>query len=628
MWDLPKARSWALGGRVLGRCVPGTLVLAWGVCLLAAGLARGAAGDSRLVKIGVLANRGTERCLEKWGPTAEYLTGEIAGTRFVIKPLAHDEVAPAVRRGEVDFILTNPSFYVELERLYNVSRIVTLKNLHLGKAYTVYAAAIFRRADRDDLRDLGDLKGTTFMAVDEASFGGWQMAWRELKEAGIDPRRDFRDLGFGGTHDAVVHAVQEGEVDAGTVRADTLPRMAAEGEIRLDQFRVIHEQRGARVDLPFPCSTRVYPEWPLAKAEHTPDALAERVAAALERMPPESPAARAARCAGWTIPQSYQPVHECLKELRIGPYQDYGRVTGGAVLRQYWPWLLAAAGLVAVTGVVAIYVTRLNRKLQHALSEYAIELAVRERAERSLRKREQRHSEAEKLAAVGRLAAGVAHEINNPLTSVLTFSHLLRQNEDLGEQDRQDLDMIIRETGWASEIVRGLLDFARERPAVKEPLDVNEVVRRTIPLLRGQKAFERITVREHLQDGPLLVEGDMNRLQQVLLNLSLNACEAMQQGGTLTIGTSAEGGKVLLEVTDTGCGIKEEDLGRVFEPFFSTRPVGKGTGLGLSVSYGIVQRHGGTLEVESELGKGSTFTVVLPRAEGGSSHRRDGEAQP
>ena len=618
MYDLPKTLS-----RVLGR-----LVLASSVSLLSPGLVLGAAEDPGPVRIGVLAKRGSERCLEKWGPTAEYLAAEIAGYSFVVRPLGHDEVSPAVQRGEVEFILTNPSSYVELERLHNVSRIVTLKNLHLRKVYTVYAAVIFRKSARDDIGDLADLNGRTFMAVDEQSFGGWQMAWRELKEDGIDPRCDFSDFQFGGTHDAVVYAVRDGKVDAGTVRADTLERMAMEGKIRLDEFQVIHEQHSARVDVPFPCSTRVYPEWPLAKAEHTSDELAERVALALEKMSPDSSAARAARCAGWTIPHSYQSVHDCLKELRIGPYKDYGRVTAGAVIRQYWPWFAATAGLLFVTGVVSIFVVRLNRKLRHALSEYAKELAEREQAERSLRKREQLHLESEKLAAVGRLAAGVAHEINNPLTTVLTFSHLLREKEGLSDEDKQDLDLVIQETSRASEIVRGLLDFARERPALKEALDVNEVVRRTIPLLRSQKAFQRIAVREHLQGDLPPVDGDMNRLQQVLLNLSLNACEAMQDGGVLTISTSAQGSSVLLKVTDTGCGIKEKDLDHVFEPFFSTKPVGKGTGLGLSVSYGIVQRHGGTLEVESEVGKGATFIIVLPCDEGRNSDSQDGEVEP
>lgn len=219
---------------------------------------------------------------------------------------------------------------------------------------------------------------------------------------------------------------------------------------------------------------------------------------------------------------------------------------------------------------------------------------------------------AEKLASIGRLAAGVAHEINNPLTGVLTFAHLLRQKPTMSDEDRQDLDLIIHETTRAAEIVRGLLDFARERPTLMEPLDVNDVVRRTVRLIANQKKFERITIEEVLQGDLPEVCGDMNQLQQVLLNLALNACVAMPDGGRLTIRTTTEDGKVVLRVSDTGCGIKEELLERIFEPFFTTQPVGKGTGLGLSVTYGIVEQHGGSIDVRSQEGQGSTFTICLP----------------
>ena len=238
--------------------------------------------------------------------------------------------------------------------------------------------------------------------------------------------------------------------------------------------------------------------------------------------------------------------------------------------------------------------------------------AIAEREEQLKLATRQQIGQTEKLASLGRLAAGVAHEINNPLTGVLTFAHLLRQKANLDEQDKQDLDLIINETTRVAEIVRGLLDFARERPAAKRPLDINEIIRRTVRLLSGQKGFQQIIVVEDLDERLPKVEGDENQLQQLLLNLSLNACEAMPQGGTLLVNTSVRNGNVAVKVSDTGCGIKNEHLDRIFEPFFSTKPVGKGTGLGLSVSYGIAQQHGGTLEVESEEGKGSTFTVVLP----------------
>jgi two-component system, NtrC family, sensor kinase len=218
----------------------------------------------------------------------------------------------------------------------------------------------------------------------------------------------------------------------------------------------------------------------------------------------------------------------------------------------------------------------------------------------------------EKLASLGRLAAGVAHEINNPLTGVLTFAHLLREKPNMDEQDRADLDLIIRETTRAAEIVRRLLDFSRERPVMIQQLEINEVVRRTLQLIRNQKLFEGIVIVENLGENLPEIDGDMNRLQQVILNLTLNGCEAMQHGGTITVATSLSGNEVRLEIADTGCGIKADVMERMFEPFFTTKPVGQGTGLGLAVSYGIIQQHGGSIEIESEEGKGTKFIIALP----------------
>jgi two-component system NtrC family sensor kinase len=236
-----------------------------------------------------------------------------------------------------------------------------------------------------------------------------------------------------------------------------------------------------------------------------------------------------------------------------------------------------------------------------------------EQRERQLKEAtRQQIGQSEKLASIGRLAAGIAHEINNPLTGVLTFSHLLRKKPNLDDQDREDLDLVLRETTRVREIVKGLLDFARQSPSAREPLDINEVIRHSMALLRKQKEFLRVTIEEDLGPDLPRISGDRNQLQQVLLNLSLNACEAMPDGGKLRIATSAQEGKVSITVADTGHGIKKEHLGRIFDPFFTSKPVGKGTGLGLSVTHGIVEQHEGTIEVETTEGEGSTFTVKLP----------------
>lgn len=238
--------------------------------------------------------------------------------------------------------------------------------------------------------------------------------------------------------------------------------------------------------------------------------------------------------------------------------------------------------------------------------------AVAEREEMVKQLARQQIGRSEQLASVGRLAAGVAHEINNPLTGVLAFADMLREKENMDDQDREDLDLIVRETKRAREIVRGLLDYARETPSKKAELAVNDLLRETTRLLGKRDAFQNIFIVEALEESLPPVHGDKNQLQQVFVNLCLNACEAMADGGTLMVASHCDAGRAIVEVSDTGCGIKREHLDKIFEPFFTTKPVGKGTGLGLSVTSGIIQQHGGSLEVESQEGKGSTFRITFP----------------
>lgn len=343
-------------------------------------LSHGAAGADSTIVIGALANRGVDECVKHWTPTAEYLTDALPGYSFSIAPLGYDEFGAAVERGEIAFILTTPGFYVEMEILHGAERIATLKGLVDGRPVTRFGGVVFCRKDRSNIRSLADLKGKSFMATHEQSLGGWLAVWRELDEQGVAPQRFFSELSFGGDHDAVVRAVREGRVDAGSVRTGVLEQMASEGAIDLADFHIIDLTErlavGGRLDLLQ--STRLYPEWPLAKVDQVSDELAEKVAVALIGMPADSAAAQAAQYAGWTVPHNYQPVRDCLKALRIGPYKDFGKVTPAQVLRQYWPAILTFVIVAAAIALFAAYVTRLNRKYRAAIAFMKQELSKRE----------------------------------------------------------------------------------------------------------------------------------------------------------------------------------------------------------------------------------------------------------
>jgi two-component system NtrC family sensor kinase len=218
----------------------------------------------------------------------------------------------------------------------------------------------------------------------------------------------------------------------------------------------------------------------------------------------------------------------------------------------------------------------------------------------------------EKMAAIGLLAAGVAHEVNTPLTGISSFTQLLLDKSAPDDPRTALLEKIEQQTFRAAKIVTSLLNLAKPASGETRVLEINAVIADVLGLLEHQFKMNRIQVRRHLASTPVLVRGVEYKLQQVFLNLFLNARDAMPRGGWLSITTAVSGDEALVEVADTGVGIPAENLARIYDPFFTTKPEGRGTGLGLSVTYGIVQEHGGSLVCDSDEQQGTRFRLVLP----------------
>ncbi|MBU2261714.1 MAG: HAMP domain-containing protein [Proteobacteria bacterium] len=240
-----------------------------------------------------------------------------------------------------------------------------------------------------------------------------------------------------------------------------------------------------------------------------------------------------------------------------------------------------------------------------------LEAKVAERT-REIKQMQAQLIRSEKLVSLGRLVAGIAHEINNPLTGILMFANLTSRNPRLDQSLKGDMDVVINEAKRCAKIVKGLLDFSRESVPQKKLASLNKVMDGTIDLIGRQSSFHNIDiVRDYRPDLPL-IPVDQNQIEQVFINMLLNASESMPFGGSITIKTYTENEEyVCLQITDTGSGIAEEDLERIFDPFFTTKS-DKGTGLGLSVSYGIIERHGGKIDVKSKVNEGTIFTIKLP----------------
>lgn len=340
------------------------------------------------VRLGVLAKSDPVTAGERWQPTADYLTRRLPGYRFELVPLDYQEIDAAAAERRIDLLITNPSSFVKLDAKYGASAILTLqRQLISGDTSPVFAAAIVVRSDRQDIQHIADLRGKHLSAVDEESFDGWAVAWRQMRNNGLDPWKELSSIDFAGSHENVVRAVMSGAVDAGTVRSGVLERMVAAGELSQLDFRVLPEESKSLhqpFELPEWHSTPYYPEWPLVRLAHADHELARQVAQALLALPAADPAAQAAEIGGWVPPLSYAPVHELMQELKLAQYEHYGRITLAGIVEQYWRWIALGLALLVLMAVALIHVTKLNIRNRESTQRLQQELAAKAAAEREI----------------------------------------------------------------------------------------------------------------------------------------------------------------------------------------------------------------------------------------------------
>jgi ABC-type phosphate/phosphonate transport system substrate-binding protein len=331
----------------------------WTLAALAAvALTPVVARAERDVRIGVLAFRPKPEEAARWQPTADYLSARLPGLRFQVVPLGYADMDRALPEAAVDFVITNPSHYILMSQRHGLSRVATLVERSGHDDLSFFGGVVVVRADRYDLRELGDLAHKTIAAPDSKSLGGYQVQAAALREAGVElpsgARLVFTDM----PHDRAVEAVLASKADAGFVRTGVLETMIEEGKLDASAVRVLNEQHPPRFALRV--STRLYPEWPFAVMPHVDQATARQVTVALLSMSPESEAATMGRYRGWTIPADYEPVRLLLAALRLPPYDGPAEFSVADELRKHRYSAIAALVFVLLLVAATLRLRHLN----------------------------------------------------------------------------------------------------------------------------------------------------------------------------------------------------------------------------------------------------------------------------
>ncbi len=573
------------------------------------GAHRPALAADQPLRIGVLAFLGTDAAVEEWTPVVRRLQETLPGHVPTLLHFDHDGLQEAARRGEIDFIITNPGHYVELEAALGASRILTL-DVGSGRlpARALGSTVIVPRTS--PLRMLQDLPGHRLAIVGHDGFGGYQLVWGELDALGIDPESalsELREVGF--PMSGVVDALDTGLADAGVLRSCLLednPDWAA-------RFRVL----SPRVETGFPCatSTRLYPNWPLATLRNTPSELARKVTIALLGMRQDIDGL------AWSVPADYQSVHELFRRLEIGPYAYLRAPTLMVLAELYWPWV---AGLALLIVGWVFYTVRVEHLVQSRTAALREALSAREAMEARMRSAQEQAEHMSRLSVLGELSGTLAHELNQPLAAIANYANSLMRRADNQRLTETAVREAAAEIAGQSERAAGILGriraFARKRTASREQVAPHDLVDEAVTLFRGMLAHAPAVAIDDLLPQGMLIEVDRLQIQQVLLNLLKNAWDASRtqapERQRIDIELDSEADNLRIAVRDYGSGLEPAARERLFEPFFTTKP--DGLGLGLSICRSIAEAHGGRLSTESPAEQpgpgcmGALFVFTLP----------------
>ncbi|MEC7309379.1 sensor histidine kinase [Vibrio gigantis] len=602
------------------------LSLSAGICVAAqtepVSVATSTTESEQTIEVGVLAIRGKLAAQQRWQPTMNWLSERIAGKHFVLKPFNLEEMAEAVKKVEVDFVITNPGQAVRLGRQYDLSWMATMTSHNyndqsVSSTRSIGSALVVTRMS--PYISFEQLSGKPIAAVSENAFGGYLTMRYQVMQEGLNPNHFFSNTHFlGFPIDASLYQLREGHIEAAVVPACLVENMISEGLLVADQYRIIGNQapEGFRCQV----STPLYSNWSFAKTERASSSLAKQMSQVLFAMPKSSAPAIAANASGWTSPTSLLPIDKLYQQLDMHPLQQpwWKEALIWLKYNQQWAWAFF---------LLVVFLNAYHFWLEYKFSRSKKQL---EATLNKLKSKSEQLEHSQRIAVVGELGSSLAHEINQPLAAIRNYSEggLLRISKNKPITDIEPVfEKIQSQVDRADAIIQRLRNMIKKRSAEKSQTDIEQLLTDTIELLQFRLQKHKISIERYAVGKPIKLNVDPVGLQQVVVNLINNATDACnaqmhrEQSATSDIGnknnepstikviTEYQPDKMMLSIIDNGTGLDFTEQ-EVTQAFVSSKE--NGLGLGLAICQDVIEDHSGQMTITSLTPHGCHVAVTLP----------------
>lgn len=560
------------------------------------------------VDLGILAWREASSIQPNWQATLQVLEQQLEADQLVVHWLNLDQLEAAIAEQQLDFVLTNPGHYVDLSSRYELSPLASLQNPSIHPPQQAIGSVVVTLADRHELNTWQDLRNQRLGAVSTDAFGGFQLIQDAMEQSGFNWQQDLAALRLSGfPMEQLLDWLDLGQVDAIILRSCLLETLAQSEGLDLSRYRVIHSQQTN--DYPCRLSSQLYPNWPFLQLGSTSPELARQVSLALLSSHLHEGAVQGDQ---WTAPLSYRSVYQLFERLRVGPFSQFPRNPVLAFIHEY------RHGLVVVA-LLLLLVFAHHLRASYLVHRRTQELKVSEEAERQ---KQQELIHLSRFALMGEMAAGLAHELNQPLTSIVNYArgsrNYLRSEASLSAAQHQQMieamERIASQGEQAAAIIKNLRSFLRHEEAEWQQLSPSGLLQEAIELMHSLLHSEGIRLESKYEPHLAKIRGNRVQLLQILINLLTNAVDAMQAQPRalrcLHVGCCEAGAFVDIWVADTGQGLDTEVQSRLFMPFVTTKK--DGMGLGLSLSRSLAQAHQGELFLTNQSGSGALARLRLP----------------